>query len=266
MAFAQISFMSGSLMRNVTFSAVVPIERLPFLGMPEREPKPLKTLYLLHGIFGHYMDWIIDSRIQSFAQERNLAVIMPSGENKFYVDNEASLDMYGVFIGEELVRFTRELFPLSRDRKDTFIAGLSMGGYGAIRNGLKYADTFGYIAGLSSALIQEEVLASTYDIRNSPFGSRKYYESVFGDINKLQGSDMDVCALVKNRLAENKPIPNIYIACGTEDMLIQNNRAFRDFLIQNKVPVEYVEGPGEHNSAFWNTYIEKVLDWLPCEE
>jgi len=263
MAFAQISFLSGSLMRNVTFSAVIPIDKQSFPFIQEKEKKPLKTLYLLHGIFGHYMDWIIDSRIQSLAQEKNLAVIMPSGENKFYVDIEASLDMYGVFIGEELVNFTRELFPLSHNRKDTFIAGLSMGGYGAIRNGLKYADTFGYIAGLSSALIQDEVLASTYEVKQSPFGNRKYYESVFGDIDKLPGSDMDVCALVKKRLTEKKPIPKMYIACGTEDSLLANNRSFRDFLFQNNVPVDYVEGPGDHNWAFWNTYIEKVLDWLP---
>lgn len=263
MAYAQISFTSGSLMRRVTFNAVVPVERPVFLGAAEKENKPLKTLYLLHGIFGHHMDWITDSRIQSLAGEKNLAVIMPSGENKFYVDIEASLDMYGVFIGEELVNFTRDLFPLSRDRNDTFIAGLSMGGYGAIRNGLKYADTFGYIAGLSSALIQEQVLSSTYEVKHSPFGNRRYYESVFGDLDKLPGSDMDVYALVKNRLAENKSIPRMYIACGTEDFLLPNNRAFGDFLTKNNVPVDYVEGPGEHNSAFWDVYIEKVLNWLP---
>ena len=263
MAFAQISFMSKSLLRNVTFNAVIPVDNALFPFNQEKEKKPFKTLYLLHGLFGHYMDWVNDSRIQSLAQIKKLAVIMPSGENKFYVDIEASLEMYGKFIGEELVNFTRDLFPLSRDRKDTFIAGLSMGGYGAIRNGIKYSDTFGYAAGLSSALIQDQVLASTYDVKDTPFGNRKYFESVFGDLDKLPGSDMDIYALVKNRLAEKKLIPNIYIACGTEDSLLQNNRDFKDFLIQNKVPVNYVEGPGGHDFTFWDTYIEKVLDWLP---
>ena len=263
MALAQVSFISSSLLRTVTINAIIPVEKPPFPGMPEKEEKPLKTLYLLHGIFGHYMDWLTSSRIQSLAQGKNLAVIMPSAENKFYVDNEASLDMHGAFIGEELVDFTRRLFPLSRKREDTFIAGLSMGGYGAIRNGLKYADTFSCLAALSSALIQDQVVASTYAIDHGPFGNRRYYESIFGDIDKLPGSDMDVRALVKNRLAENKPMPRIYLACGTEDSLIQNNRSFKDFLNENKVAVDYVEGPGEHNWVFWDSYIEKVLEWLP---
>lgn len=79
---------------------------------------------------------------------------MPSGENRFYLDDEKSGELYGEFIGKELVEFTRKLFPLSDKREDTFIAGLSMGGYGAIRNGLKYAENFGCVIGLSAALVQ----------------------------------------------------------------------------------------------------------------
>lgn len=82
----------------------------------------------------------------------NLAVVMPAGENAFYVDQPSIGAMHGQFIGEELVEITRKMFPLSRKREDTFIGGLSMGGFGALRNGLKYHDTFGAVICLSGAL------------------------------------------------------------------------------------------------------------------
>jgi S-formylglutathione hydrolase FrmB len=247
-------------MRSVHFSAVIPAERpLPPAAPPARPP--YRTLYLLHGIFGSHLDWVCGSRVASLAQELGVAVVMPAGENKFYVDNEASFDNHGAFVGRELVAFTRALFPLSKKREDTAIAGLSMGGYGALRNGLKYADTFGHIAALSAALILESALKSSYDEKNI-LGSRAYFESVFGDLEGLADGDKDVYALVKKRLAAKKPLPRIYAACGTEDFLVENNRAFSRFLSENNVEHTYEEGPGGHDWAFWDAYIERVLKWL----
>ena len=152
MALLKVDFFSQSLMRTVTINALIPVDKV-IEGEQETKRKQFKTLYILHGIFGNYTDWVCGTRIQRWAQEHDLAVIMPSGENKFYVDNEKSHEYYSRFIGEELVDVTRRLFPLSIQKEDTFIAGLSMGGYGAITNGLKYYKTFGYIAALSSALL-----------------------------------------------------------------------------------------------------------------
>ena len=178
MALIRADIFSKSMMRTITINAIVPVGKLSFPGMPVREKKPFKTLYLLHGIFGNYTDWVSGTRIQRWAEDNNLAVIMPSGENKFYVDNVDSNDLGSSFI-KELVEVTRELFPLSDKKEDTFIGGLSMGGYGAIVNGLKYYDTFGYIIGLSSGLLLEGIYKSNND---APiFMQRKsYYESIFG--------------------------------------------------------------------------------------
>ena len=153
MALIQTTYFSKALSRNVTFTAVIPAPKMVFPGMPAPEKKPFKTLYLLHGILGNHADWSSCSRIRMLAEEKNLAVMMPSGENSFYVDDEVRGNMFGEFIGVDLVEATREIFKLSDKREDTYIAGLSMGGYGAIRNGLKYCDTFSHVAGLSSALI-----------------------------------------------------------------------------------------------------------------
>ena len=264
MALLQVNFFSKCLMRTIPIQAVVPVDKLLFPGMPAREKKPFKTLYLLHGIFGNCTDWVSGTRIQAWAQERNLAVIMPSGENRFYLDNELSGERYGELIGRELVEFTRELLPLSTQRGDTFLAGLSMGGYGAIRNGLKYHETFGCIAGLSSALILDAVLKSTNDAP-MPIMRRSYYETIFGDIGKLPGSDKDPRGLVAMLKQSGASIPRMYLCCGTEDFLIEQNRDYHRFLLENGVEHTYAEGPGAHDWEFWDTYIHKVLDWLPLE-
>lgn len=262
MALIRVDFFSKSLMRTVTINAVVPVDK--FINEKPREKKPYKTLYLLHGIFGNYTDWVSGTRIQRWAQDHDLVVIMPSGENKFYVDNEKSHEYFSKFIGEELVQFTRDLFPLSSKREDTFIAGLSMGGYGAIINGLKYHDTFGYIAGLSAALLINEHVNSQYGDDVPYLYNRSYLESVFGNLNELIGSDKDYKALVENM--DNKDIPHMYLACGTDDDLLKNNRDYRDFLLAHNVDLTYEEGPGAHEWDFWDRYILKVLNWLPVED
>ena len=261
MAIIEVNFISKCLMRTVTFNAIIPVDK--FGPQAENaEQKPLKTLYLLHGIFGNYTDWVNGTRIQAWAEANDLAVIMPSGENRFYLDDEKSGELYGEFIGKELVEFTRKLFPLSDKREDTFIAGLSMGGYGAIRNGLKYAENFGCVIGLSAALVHD----TWKDADNSaPIITfrRSYYEAIFGEYDKVKGSDKDPKALLLKLKEEGRPVPKMYLCCGTEDGLVTANRDFRDFLNENGVDLTYVEGPGKHDWVFWDTYIKKVLDWLP---
>jgi len=208
------------------------------------KPKPFKTLYLLHGFLGNYTDWVSGTRIQRWAEERNLAVVMPSGDNAFYVDRPATGNCYGQFIGEELVEITRRMFPLSRKREDTFIGGLSMGGFGAMRNGLELLDPVG------SAL-------SVTD--------RAFQEGLFGNLQEAVNSDKNPIWLAKE-LAASKNLPDIYIACGTEDHLITHSRNFRDLLLKNGFSVTYEEGPGGHEWDFWDTYIKKALDWLPLDD
>ncbi|QVK17547.1 acetylesterase [Mycoplasmatota bacterium] len=256
MAVLDVNYYSNSLMRQVTYKAIIPTE-----GMKSNGNKSFKTLYLLHGVMGDYTNWITRTRVGQLAAQHGVAVIMPSGDNSFYVDQENSTNNYGDFIGRELVEETRKLFPLSTKREDTFIAGLSMGGYGAIRNGLKYQETFGSIAGLSSAIIMDQVVAST-DENEWIFKKRSYYKTIFGDLSKLKGSDKDLEALIKNIKEKNQIMPRIYLACGTEDYLIENNRNYRDFLIKENVEHTYVESSGIHDWKFWDEYIEKVLIWL----
>ena len=264
MAFIQVNLLSRCLMRTVPVNVILPVDKLTFPGQPEREEKPFKTLYLLHGIFGSYIDWVNGTRIERFANEHDLAVVMPSGDNAFYVDQADTNNFYGAFVGQELVELTRRLFPLSRKREDTFIGGLSMGGYGAMRNGLKYSDTFGCIISLSGALHLEEMAARTED--PGPFlNNASYIRALFGDQSKLLESDCNPKYLIHQLKAAGKPIPRIYMACGDQDSLLPANRDMAAFLMAQGVDVTFDIGPGNHEWDFWDTYIREAIQWLPTE-
>lgn len=264
MAFIQMNLFSQSLMRQVPVNVILPADKLLFPGMPKREDKPYKTLYLLHGIYGNHTDWTIGTRIQRYAEENDLAVVMPAGDNAFYVDRPKEHNYYGEFVGKELVELTRKMFPLSHKREDTFIGGLSMGGYGAVRNGLKYHDTFGCIVSLSGALFIDEIPDKTNE---APlfFQRRDYLENCFGDLDELLESDKNPKYLIRKMLEEGTEIPKIYLACGDRDALLGNSQDFADFLKENGVEATFEIGSGDHEWDFWDAYIKKAIEWLPTE-
>lgn len=203
MAFIQMNIFSTSLMRTVPVNVILPVDKMIIPGMPARGDQPYKTLYLLHGILGNYVDWITGTNILRYAEENDMAVVMPSGDNANYIDHPAGMNYYGNFIGKELVDITRKMFPLSHQREDTYIGGLSMGGYGALRNGLKYHNTFGAVIALSSALIVEDVPNRKAGEIN-PLLSREFAEATFGDLSTLLESDRNPKYLVEQMRKEGQ--------------------------------------------------------------
>jgi len=243
----------------VPIQVILPVEKQEETGL-------FPALYLLHGVTGNYTDWVSRTNIQRWAEAKGLAVVMPSGDNGFYIDRPESHNYYGEFVGRELVEITRKMFPLSHRREDTFIAGLSMGGYGAIRNGLKYHDIFGCIAGLSTANLVEDIEKQTNE-DSEFFRRRDFVESIFGDLSKVKDSDKNPQWLAEHLAAEGAALPRIYLACGTDDALLEGNRNLRDCLRTAGADVTYEEGPGGHEWDFWDRYIHRVIDWLPlCQD
>lgn len=266
MAVLEVNFISEALMRTVPMYVILPVDKLPVPGAARQEVKPFKTLYLLHGILGNYTDWLYGTRIQRWAEEKNLAVVMPSGDNASYVDRAAEHNYYGDFIGEELVEMTRKMFRLSVAREDTFIGGLSMGGYGALRNGLKFHNTFGYIAALSSAQPFDNINALTEDGMYFT-QKRSFRQATFGDdLEAASKSSLNPRVLVEKLVESGNKFPDIYMACGQQDGLLESNRQFAKFLESYGIGVTYEEGPGGHEWDFWDRYIKRVLDWLPLDE
>jgi len=263
MAVLDISFYSPALRRTVPLTVVLPTDKqLP--GKPGyQNAAPYKTLYLLHGVFGSSYDWVHGTRVRALAQNANLCVVMPSGDNKFYCDSPISGDMYGRFIAEDLVAFVEASFPVSRKRADRFIAGLSMGGFGAVVNGLRHPETFGAICGLSSAFIKERILKAVDEPGKDLF-TRAQYATMFGlaDVKDFAGSVNDYDFLAR-KAAKRKNRPQVYLCCGTEDHLLPGNHAFRDLLMELGYDVTWEEWAGDHNWTFWDQAIEKVIRWLP---
>jgi len=259
MAFLETSFFSQSLSRITTFNIVLPND-VPEIMTANNEhyKRNTKTLYLLHGFSGSRMDWMLGALVQDLAIKYNLAIVTPSGENSFYLDQKGTGRAFGKYVGEELVAYVRKTFGLSDLMEDTFIGGLSMGGYGAIHTGLLHPETFGGMFGLSSALITNKIMGKKPGYVDE-VGDYDYYTAVFGDLDQLADSENNPEYLIKKRLEANERIPNIFMACGEQDFLLQENRQFHEFLVKNNVEVTYKESEGIHDWKFWNEYIEPAI-------
>ena len=264
MAILQVNFLSQTLKRTVPIQVVLPSDKVLSYNGHIDESKPYKTLYLLHGLLGNCTDWVMNTNIQRLAEDRNLAVVMPSGENSFYIDQILPNNDFGEYIGRELVEVTRRMFPLSHKREDTFLAGLSMGGFGAVRNGLKYHDTFGYIAVLSGALQIFELPP------DAPGHSLFHEDAVFGDLSQAGETDKNPRVafqqMAKALHGNTAAYPKVYMACGEQDPLITVNQQLRDFLMERGVDVTWQQAAGNHNWDFWRAQILQVLDWLPLDK
>ena len=268
MALLQVNFLSETLQRRVPLQVILPVDKKSLDDPIAPDAKPLKTLYLLHGLFGTYVDWVNETRIVKWAMEKRLAVVMPAGENSFYVDppvDDVLNRNFGEFIGRELVEVTRRMFPLSDKREDTFIGGLSMGGFGAIRNGLKYHQTFSHIIALSAAfhVFAEDKPDTAIDERLTV-----YMESCLGDLQIAEKSDKNPKYILETLKAKKAfeqivELPKLYMACGVDDYLITANRIYQKIFEQYNWEHMYIEDKGDHDWEFWDTYIEKALAWLP---
>lgn len=266
MAFLEVNYISEALMRTVTVNVILPSDRLTFPGMPKPKTENFKTLYLLHGILGNYTDWVNGTLLQRWAEEKGLAVVMPSGENMFYVDQPKTHALYGEFVGKELPDMMERMFKLSGKREDTYIAGLSMGGYGALRNGMKYADRFSYIGAFSPAV---NVLDHPEKRSNDApifMETRDYLEALFGDLEHINASDYDPVWTAQKLAGAGKPLPKVYMACGTKDSLYRIDTVYRGRLKEAGCDVTWDEEPYAHEWAFWNDEIRKFMDFLPLDE
>ena len=190
---------------------------------------------------------------------------MPDGENHFWVDAMRRTDMYGELVGRELVDFTRKLFPLSHKREDTIIAGISMGGYGAIRNGLKYSDVFGHIIGCSPAMIIND-LDKENKISTVTGCTKSYYRSVFGDLTKVPETDMSPFWLAEQMKNSGKEFPDIFFGCGYNDLLVAPNRDLHAKFEELGIEHIYKEYPGTHDPLVFEPCLMEALDRLPLDK
>jgi putative tributyrin esterase len=255
MVHLRCDFFSEALSLSTSMTVVLPQRTSTQIGMAgSASADPPPVLYLLHGLSDDDTTWIRRTSIERYAAPLGLAVVMPQVHRSFYTD-EAYGGRYWTFLSEELPDLVGSLFRVSDRPEDTFVAGLSMGGYGALKWALRQPDRFAAAASLSGAANLTGVRTS----RERPEDPRMF-ERIFGDAAVAGGPD-DLRRLLDQ--SDPSALPPLYLCCGTEDQLIDDNVALRDALAAAGAKVTADFGPGEHDWAYWDARIQDVLAWLP---
>jgi putative tributyrin esterase len=252
----EVNFFSDTLGLMSSMYVLMPKRTLVEIKS-KRAPK-YRTLYLLHGHSDDHTAWQRFTSIERYAEGYNLAVVMPAVHLSFYNDMAHGLK-YWQFISEEVPAIARDLFPLSSARKKNFAAGLSMGGYGAFKMALTHPERFAAAASLSGALDIRAVVNPGH--RRNDKAWLEEIRTVFGDLSKVPGSKHDLMTLAK-KVAKGSIRPRLYQCCGTEDQLYEDNLRYREAVRKLPLDLTYEEGPGEHNWAYWDMMIQRVLEWM----
>ena len=228
--------------------------------------KKYKVLWLLHGTFGDYTDWIRKSNIELYACERDLIVVMPSGLNADYVhwpDFALGYNTWDYLFGE-LMPLVHHWLPASDKREDNFIAGLSMGGNGTLQYAAGHPEKFGGAAILSCAPRDLHQLAK--DLEDPEF-AKVNYRLVNGIRNAggMEGylnSPINVWDRLPE-LIEQDALPPLYFCCGKNDFLYDRYQAFKEYAQKLGLKATFEEFDGfTHEWRFWDLTIQKALTFF----
>ncbi|MBQ2889640.1 MAG: esterase family protein [Clostridia bacterium] len=251
MAFCQLNLFSEALRVQTTVNVIVPQQSTSGeIGVENNAKKEkYKCLYLLHGLSDDHTIWMRRTSIERYAQKYGICVVMPFAGRSFYTDMKHG-GKYYTYIAKELPRLMQEFFNISPKREDNFIAGLSMGGYGAIKVALKECDSFCAAAGISSVADIKEATQLFPDALRLAFGD---------ELLVPESEDLFVLAQEQN---ENPMKPRIYMGVGTEDSLYEGNRKLKEKFESLDYDYTYKESEGTHSWEFWDEYIQYVLKWM----
>ena len=261
MAFITCNFFSEVLGISTAMNVILPESTKGQIGMTA-ESFGLKhpTLYLLHGLSDDHTIWMRRTSIERYAAPLGLAVVMPAANRSYYTDMACG-HKYWTFISEELPHIARGFFHLSDAREDNFVAGLSMGGYGAFKLVLRHPDKFAAAASLSGALdISARVKRNDDDLWQ--YGELK---NIFGDLDNIKGTENELFYLAEQVMGAASPRPLLYQCCGIQDLCYEDNLRFKKHCEKIGLEVTYKEGEGTHEWGFWDQAIQEVLKWLPIQ-
>jgi putative tributyrin esterase len=246
---------SRTMGRELPYQVVLPV------GYKNDKEARYEVVYLLHGLTGHYNNWIDKTRITDYAAGHPFIIVMPEGGDGWYTDSfSVPNDKYETYIITEFIPEIDKKFRTVAEREGRYIAGLSMGGYGAIKFGLKYPATFSVVGSFSGALG-----AAGSEVYTGATG--RSIPPVFGPEGSPTRRSNDIFEMVRATNSERvKQLPFIYQACGTEDTFYPSNQKFVSLLAQAKVPHEYREHPGGHTWAFWDNHLREFLNLLDARK
>ena len=249
MALLHLVYFSDVLGVQTPVDVILP-EGKQGIGVEARGEAELpKVLYLLHGYSDDQTIWQRRTSVERYAAGHNLAIVMPGVNHSFYC-NELYGERYWDYVSDELPRMMHRFFRLSDKPEDTFVAGLSMGGYGAMKLALNFPERFGAAASFSGAV----------DIASASRRNTQNWKRISGG-KSVRGTENDLLHMLKvNSEAERKP--RLYVSCGTADFLYGQHQKFIPLLKKNGWDVTHYEEPDAvHEWGFWDREIRKFIEF-----
>ncbi|MBC8028619.1 MAG: esterase family protein [Pyrinomonadaceae bacterium] len=248
-----VQFQSTLVGKTLPYKVVLPVD----YAEPGAKAKRYPVLYLLHGLTGHYDNWTTKTKLADYAAQHSMIIVTPEGNNGWYTDSATvATDKYETYVIQELIPDVQRRYRAIEKREGRAIAGLSMGGYGAMKFGLKRPEMFSLAASMSGAFSA----ASWGEKELDPGPIRDSLMQTFGPANSPTRTANDVLRLAREFSSQSKtPLPYLYIDCGTEDFLFKDNRDFVQLLVELKLPHEYRQLPGTHNWKYWDAQVQEVL-------
>jgi putative tributyrin esterase len=253
MALLRCDFFAETLGLSTSMTVILPQATSRQIGMSGAVGENVPVLYLLHGLSDDDTIWSRRTSIERYVAPLGIAVVMPQVHQSFYADEAHGLPFW-TFLTQELPDLVHGFFRTSTLREDTFVAGLSMGGYGAMKWALREPHRFAAAASLSGAL----GLSDQHGGADPSF--RALLDRAFGDA-PIEASGNDVRHLV--RTADPSTLPALYVACGTDDFLYHESVAFIEDAEAAGVDLTTRLGAGDHDWEYWDAQIQDVLAWLP---
>jgi S-formylglutathione hydrolase FrmB len=220
--------------------------------------KRYSVVYLLHGLLGSANDWVSGrAHLADYAAQYPFIIVVPEGHDGWYTDSATvPNEKYESYVVKELIPDVDRRFRTLATREGRAVAGLSMGGYGSLKFGLKHPEMFAFAASMSGAL----AAASWTPDSPLPEFLKPSIASVYGPAGSDTRRANDIFRLAREVPPERvASLPFLYLDCGTEDLFFPNSRDFSALLIERKIPHEFRELPGTHSWPYWDRQVQEVL-------
>ncbi|MEP6903317.1 MAG: alpha/beta hydrolase family protein [Actinomycetota bacterium] len=225
-------------------------------------PTNFGVLYLLHGLFGRFDNWITNTKIVEYAKDFPFLIICPDGGDNWYSDNEKVPNFfYESYIFQELIPAIEKNFKVNKSRESRAIAGLSMGGYGAFKFAFRRPEMFCFAASMSGAFHA----AGIFDDESNQAWIELFpsIPQIFGNNQEMVRQRNDLFQIVEKFPSKQiKNLPYFYFDCGAEDSFLPVNQRFAELLTHRKIPHQFIKTPGGHDWDYWNNRIKVLLSFV----
>lgn len=258
MALFTVNYGSDVMNKYMGMNVILPDEE----GIKDKDGK-FAVIYLLHGYTDDYTKWLRLTSVERYAREMGYAIVMPDAGKSFYTDMVHG-DPYFTYLTEEVPAYVQKWFPITSDPEYTYVAGLSMGGYGAMKMALTYPEKYRAAGTFSGALAMAQFMQTPMAEDAEPWLKRLETDLplIYGYDTDISGTQHDLFALLMKNKEENKRLPSLYVSCGTEDFLLEGTRAFKHVLEECGYEATYSERTGIHSWEFWDYDVEQFMKMI----